>query len=276
MTNNAARDKYVDLSSHDAANSQTTISTRRRHSDSFYGFIFQSPTHSRPTPRIAALKLERSSKSATEVRMEAIKEALVQYGAAIGRIKDAGGWASLAFASSGVYRFCNHRTKLALTRMGGNGERDISLVPLCNVPSYSGRFYFFQFIDESTWDRDIFGDEDPRRVLDIWIRILSGDAICINPITCRSIAADLERGTTIGEYVGYITTGIEGMDVMVADSQERPYQIYQGHMGLSLFLAVSLLTLSLLSTTLTTTGSSLTRNAYVVKLVAATPDRAAD
>ncbi|KAL2372679.1 hypothetical protein RJZ57_002843 [Blastomyces gilchristii] len=77
MTNNAARDKYVDLSSHDAANSQTTISTRRRHypADSFYGFIFQSPTHSRPTPRIAALKLERSSKSATEVRMEAIKEA---------------------------------------------------------------------------------------------------------------------------------------------------------------------------------------------------------
>ncbi|EEQ91890.2 SET domain-containing protein [Blastomyces dermatitidis ER-3] len=61
----------------------------------------------------------------------------------------------------------SHWTKLALTRMGGNGERDISL--------------------------------------------------------------DLERRTTIGEYVGYITTGIEGMDVMVADSQERPYQIYQGH-----------------------------------------------
>ncbi|KAK2800028.1 hypothetical protein FQN50_008267 [Emmonsiellopsis sp. PD_5] len=73
--------------------------------------------------RIAAIKLERPSKSITEVRMDAVKEACstlqwkekeLRNKLSIWRgyreIKDAGGWASLAFASSGVYRFCKYRT----------------------------------------------------------------------------------------------------------------------------------------------------------------------
>ena len=42
---------------------------------------------------------------------------------------------------------------------------------------------------------------------------------------------NLERGYAIGEFVGYVTNGISGMDVMVAGTSDKPYQIYQGEMG---------------------------------------------
>lgn len=42
---------------------------------------------------------------------------------------------------------------------------------------------------------------------------------------------NFDRGTAIAEFIGLITAGIEGRDVMVGGSTHRSYQIYQGHMG---------------------------------------------
>ncbi|KAI9375784.1 hypothetical protein BJX61DRAFT_493067 [Aspergillus egyptiacus] len=74
--------------------------------------------------RTAVLRLERPALSKTEARMLALKEACtvlhwkekdLRNRMAIWRgykeIKDAGGWASLIFASAGVYRFCKYRTE---------------------------------------------------------------------------------------------------------------------------------------------------------------------
>ncbi|PGG95354.1 hypothetical protein GX51_08270 [Blastomyces parvus] len=268
--------------------------------------------------RIAALKLERPSKSATEVRMDAIKEAcsILQWKEkelrnklAIWRgyreIKDAGGWASLAFASSGVYRFCKYRSGFddaflsRLQQLRGSfevaadtlhpewrqlleviGQRSplqytghphewvvtengTSALPLsATYPHIPGDFVF-QFIDESTCDRDVFGAEDPRQVPDLDPHTCrqchqhQSDNVQLNRCMCFPslygnpksppplqifqtkngknngvlTRCELERGTAIGEFVGYITRGIEGMDVMVGGSHERPYQIYQGQMG---------------------------------------------
>lgn len=45
---------------------------------------------------------------------------------------------------------------------------------------------------------------------------------------------DFRRGTAIGEFVGLITKGMDGIDVMQGGNVENPYQIYQGHIGLAL------------------------------------------
>jgi hypothetical protein len=37
----------------------------------------------------------------------------------------------------------------------------------------------------------------------------------------------------IGEFVGLVTKGIEGLDVMVGGYRERTYQIFQGQIGQS-------------------------------------------
>ncbi|OJJ88953.1 uncharacterized protein ASPGLDRAFT_138998 [Aspergillus glaucus CBS 516.65] len=73
--------------------------------------------------RIAVIRLENPNYSSTEARMTALKEACavlnwkekdLRNRMAIWRgykdIKDAGGWASLIFTSTGVYRFCKYRT----------------------------------------------------------------------------------------------------------------------------------------------------------------------
>ncbi|OAX80962.1 hypothetical protein ACJ72_04700 [Emergomyces africanus] len=268
--------------------------------------------------RIAALKLERPSKSSTEVRMDAIKEAcsILQWKEkelrnklAIWRgyraIKEAGGWASLAFASSGVYRFCKYRTgfddtfisrlqqlrhsfEITADTLHPEWRQLLSVIGQQTPPRYTGHphewvvteigtgalplsatyahisgDFIYEFIEESLWDRDIFGAEDPRRVVNTdphtcqECHQYQSDNVKINRCMCfpflygnpRSppplqifqttngrnngvvTRCDLERGTAIGEFVGYITTGIEGMDVMIAGSQERQYQIYQGQMG---------------------------------------------
>ncbi|KAL2803422.1 hypothetical protein BJX63DRAFT_67995 [Aspergillus granulosus] len=74
--------------------------------------------------RTAVLRFDKPILSNREARMIALKEACVVLGwrekdlrnrMAIWRgykeIKDAGGWASLIFASAGVYRFCKYRTE---------------------------------------------------------------------------------------------------------------------------------------------------------------------
>lgn len=40
-----------------------------------------------------------------------------------------------------------------------------------------------------------------------------------------------ERGTAIGEFVGLVTKGIEGVDVMMGGNGDIQYQIYQGRLG---------------------------------------------
>jgi ATP-dependent RNA helicase DDX49/DBP8 len=40
-----------------------------------------------------------------------------------------------------------------------------------------------------------------------------------------------ERGTAIGEVVGLVTRGIDGVDVMNSSTSVRQYQIWQGHQG---------------------------------------------
>ncbi|KAL8880266.1 MAG: hypothetical protein Q9198_002292 [Flavoplaca austrocitrina] len=40
-----------------------------------------------------------------------------------------------------------------------------------------------------------------------------------------------ERGTAIGEFVGLVTKGIEGVDVMMGGHGDTQYQIYQGRLG---------------------------------------------
>ncbi|KAL8979653.1 MAG: hypothetical protein Q9205_005065 [Flavoplaca limonia] len=40
-----------------------------------------------------------------------------------------------------------------------------------------------------------------------------------------------ERGTAIGEFVGLVTKGIEGVDVMMGGHGDTQFQIYQGRMG---------------------------------------------
>lgn len=44
-------------------------------------------------------------------------------------------------------------------------------------------------------------------------------------------AQNFDRGAAIGEFVGLITNGISGVDVMVGGTKGRTYQIYQGEMG---------------------------------------------
>ncbi|KAK2782281.1 hypothetical protein FQN53_000097 [Emmonsiellopsis sp. PD_33] len=267
--------------------------------------------------RITAIKLERPSKSITEVRMDAVKEACstlqwkekeLRNKLSIWRgyreIKDAGGWASLAFASSGVYRFCKYRTgfdeafisrlrqlkssfevaadtlhpewrQLLLVIGQGsppvyvghpnewvitNGEMAMPLA--ATYPHIPGDFVY-QFIEECVLDRDTFGAHDPRLVPDIdpskclECSQYQSDHVQTNRCMCfPSLYGNpksppplqifqtttgknngvitrcaLERGTAIGEFIGYITNGVRGVDVMVGGSPQRLYQIYQGQMG---------------------------------------------
>ncbi len=40
-----------------------------------------------------------------------------------------------------------------------------------------------------------------------------------------------DRGVAVGEFVGLITKGVQGVDVMMGGQGEKAYQIYQGRMG---------------------------------------------
>jgi len=45
------------------------------------------------------------------------------------------------------------------------------------------------------------------------------------------VEQNFDRGTVIGEFIGLITNGIEGVDVMLGGTRTRSYQILQGQMG---------------------------------------------
>ncbi|GFF39863.1 SET domain-containing protein SNOG_11806 [Aspergillus udagawae] len=123
--------------------------------------------------------------------------------------------------------------------------------------------FHYRFIDECVLDTTVFGEEDPRRVPDLDPDICQvceskqADDVEQNQCSCfpalfggvkgpapvqifstasgknNGVVArvNFERGAAIGEFVGLITNGISGVDVMVGGTKGRTYQIYQGEMG---------------------------------------------
>ncbi|EEP80192.1 conserved hypothetical protein [Uncinocarpus reesii 1704] len=267
--------------------------------------------------RLKSIRLERPTSSASETRITALKEACSALGwgekelrnkMAIWRgykeIKDAGGWASLVFASSGVYRFCKYRTRrddglasrlqqlrpaveLAADTLHPQWRELLNVIGQESATLYNGHPHewvimpnrsvqhisltyrhiqaevLFKFIDESIIDRGLFGDSDPRYTPGIDPNTcqvcgqLQSDDTTLNRCACfpalfgaprkpvpiqifhttngknNGVVArcDHERGAAIAEFVGLITNGIEGLDVMAGGSKTRGYQIFQGQMG---------------------------------------------
>ncbi|KAH3403446.1 hypothetical protein KXV40_003605 [Aspergillus fumigatus] len=123
--------------------------------------------------------------------------------------------------------------------------------------------FVYRFIDECVLDTTVFGEEDPRRVPDLDPDICQvckskqADDVEQNQCSCfpalfggvkgpapvqifstasgknNGVVArvNFDRGAAIGEFVGLITNGISGVDVMVGGTKSRTYQIYQGEMG---------------------------------------------
>ncbi|KAH8428475.1 SET domain-containing protein [Aspergillus melleus] len=270
--------------------------------------------------RIAVIRLQNQNLSITESRMIALKEACavlkwkeknLRNRIAIWRgykeIKDAGGWASLIFASVGVYRFCKYRTgfgeglstrlrhikcslELAADTLHPEWRDLLQVIGQVEAPRYCGHphewvtvagepavpiastyahlnlpnGFQYQFIDECVIDYTVFGTDDPRQVPGLdpetcpVCKQRQSDEIEKNQCTCfptllggirDSIPVQLfhttsgknngvvartsiDRGTAIGEFIGLITNGISGMDVMQGGSHKKQtYQIYQGQMG---------------------------------------------
>ncbi|PLB54686.1 SET domain-containing protein [Aspergillus steynii IBT 23096] len=269
--------------------------------------------------RIAVIRLQNPNFSITEARMIALKEACavlnwkdkdLRNRIAIWRgykdIKDAGGWASLIFASAGVYRFCKYRTGFGegfstrlrhircslevaadtlhpewrdllqvidqgeARRYHGHPHEWVTVtgapaVPLASTYAHLDLPHGFQyrFIDECAIDAAAFTD-DPRHMPSLdpetcpVCKQRQSDEIEKNQCACfpslfggirgpvpmqlfhttsgknNGVVArtTIERGTAIGEFIGLVTSGICGVDVMQGGSHKtRTYQIYQGQMG---------------------------------------------
>lgn len=267
--------------------------------------------------RIVAVQLEQGILSTTEARMTALREACavlkltekdMRNRLAIWRgykeIKDAGGWASLVFSGSGVYRFCKYRIgfdegltqQLEHMRHGLEVAAD-TLHPgwreLLGVVGQESRLHYaghphewvifgdtpaaplrstyrhlqwdagFQFVDECVIDQAVFRGCDPRRMPEIDPTICptcqqqQSDDVRVNRCTCfptlfgglkiqpavqifntgnaknNGVLARLEfpRGTAVGEFIGLVTSGLEGVDVMIGGSPDKSYQVYQGKFG---------------------------------------------
>ncbi|KAJ5111404.1 SET domain-containing protein [Penicillium argentinense] len=123
--------------------------------------------------------------------------------------------------------------------------------------------FAYQFVEDCVIDQDVFGSEDPRRdpgldpdLCQICKEKQSDNATsnccscfpnifgcvrCPSPVQIFHTATGknngvvarcpFERGMAIAEFVGFITLGIDGLDVMAGGTPERPYQIFQGNLG---------------------------------------------
>ncbi|KUM55967.1 hypothetical protein ACN42_g11266 [Penicillium freii] len=121
----------------------------------------------------------------------------------------------------------------------------------------------YQFVNDCVIDHSVFGGDDPRRGQEIdpdvcqlckeqqTDDVMSNHCSCFStlfggvryppPVQLYNTASgknngviarcEFDRGTAIAEFVGLVTRGIEGVDVMMGGSPERPYQIFQGQMG---------------------------------------------
>ncbi|KAL8922325.1 MAG: hypothetical protein Q9172_003617 [Xanthocarpia lactea] len=219
-------------------------------------------------------------------------------------VRDAGGWASLVFSGSGIYRTCKYRIGFA----DGLMQRLARLRPAIEVaadtvhpawrqllapigqdtqPKYTGHphdwvvnadravlplsstywqwdpEFAFEHVKECIID-DCWPSGDPRRVYtgDIYICSECGYEQSDDPLKSKCLCfpslfaatgpvsapvqvercplgknnglfarCAFERGTAVGEFVGLVTKGIEGLDVMMSGSGDHQYQIYQRRVG---------------------------------------------
>ncbi|OQD79916.1 hypothetical protein PENANT_c042G05096 [Penicillium antarcticum] len=270
--------------------------------------------------RIASIRLEYPSYTNAEARMAALKEACttltwhekelrnrMAIWSGYKKIKDSGGWASLIFAGSGIYRICKYRIGFdnglipRLHHIASSlevaadtlhpGWRDLLRVICQNGPCrYSGHphewvtvetgpalplratyshltlpnGFSYQFVDDCVIDENVFGGDDPRRGLQIdpdicqlcqekqTDDVVSNHCSCFStlfggvryppPVQLYSTASGknngviarckgFDRGVAIAEFVGIVTRGIDGLDVMMGGTPDQPYQIFQGQMG---------------------------------------------
>ncbi|KAJ5926267.1 SET domain-containing protein [Penicillium verrucosum] len=269
--------------------------------------------------RIASIRLERPTYTNAEARMAALKEACstlmwhekeLRNKMAVWRgykeIKDSGGWASLIFAGSGIYRVCKYRIGFdtglmsRLRRIASSLEVAADTLhpswrDLLRVISQNGACRYFghphewvtldtgpalplkatyphltlpngfnyQFVNDCVIDHNVFGGDDPRRGQNVdpdicqlckekqTDDVISNHCSCFRPLfggvrypppvqlyntaggKNNGVIArcEFDRGTAIAEFVGLVTKGIEGQDVMIGGSSERPYQVFQGQMG---------------------------------------------
>ncbi|CRL28815.1 SET domain [Penicillium camemberti] len=269
--------------------------------------------------RIASIRLEFPSYTNAEARIAALKEACItltwhekelRNRMAVWRgykeIKDSGGWASLIFAGSGIYRVCKYKIGFdnglmsRLRHIASSlevaadtlhpGWRDLLRVVSQNGSCrYSGHphewvtldtgpalplkttyrhltlpnGFNYKFVNDCVIDPSVFGGDDPRRGQEIdpdicrlckeqqTDDVISNHCSCFSalfggvryppPVQLYNTASgknngviarcEFDRGTAIAEFVGLVTQGIEGLDVMMGGSPERPYQVFQGQMG---------------------------------------------
>ncbi|KAF5872145.1 uncharacterized protein Bfra_005499 [Botrytis fragariae] len=219
-------------------------------------------------------------------------------------IKDAGGWACLAFAGSGIYRLCKYRVgfeknlttrlerlqsslEVAADTIHPEWRKLLKFIGIESQSAYTGHphdwvvcdtakpvtlkstymqwdpDFEFSHLEESVMDQAAWGIEDPRMVENsstVSCRdcgCLQSNNSSINECRCfpelygcckasppvqvfrtplgmnNGVIARCEfaRGSAIGEFIGLVTKGMEGKDLMQSKSTENQYQIYQGRMG---------------------------------------------
>ncbi|CEL08104.1 hypothetical protein ASPCAL11257 [Aspergillus calidoustus] len=135
--------------------------------------------------------------------------------------------------------------------------------PLRSTYAFLGKELVFEFVDDCVIDRATFGAGDPRRILQAEPDMCAqcqqkqSDDVQLNRCSCfpnlfgcvrlpppvqifrtgnaknNGVVArlDFERGAAVGEFVGLVTAGIDGVDVMVGEASGQSYQIFQGQMG---------------------------------------------
>lgn len=267
--------------------------------------------------RIRVIADENRQLSTTEARMTGLGEACSALGwtekelrnrMTIWRgyhdIKEAGGWASLVFAGSGIYSICKYRigfqdglmqrlSKLQasievaadtlhpawrqlLAAVDHSTDRrytghphdwvvsaDKAALPLASTYQQWDPEFSFEHLNECILDT-CWGGRDPRRVHigDTYACSECGeqqsDELETNKCGCFQFLiagsghipapvqvgrcprgknnglfarCSFERGTAIGEFVGLVTKGIKGMDVMMGGHGDGEYQIFQRRFG---------------------------------------------
>ncbi|KGO64372.1 hypothetical protein PITC_022710 [Penicillium italicum] len=220
--------------------------------------------------RIASIRLECPSYTNAEARVAALKEAcstLAWHEKELrNRILEAAtdtlhpGWRDLlrVVSQNAFCRYAGHPHEWVTVDTG-------PALPLKSTYSHLKlpNGFDYQFVDDCVIDHNVFGGDDPRRRLEIDPDIcqlckeqqtddvisnrcscfpaLFGGVRCSLPVQLYHTASgknngviarcEFERGTAIAEFVGLVTQGIEGLDVMIGGSPERPYQVFQGQMG---------------------------------------------
>ncbi|KAK2766086.1 hypothetical protein FQN54_007601 [Arachnomyces sp. PD_36] len=218
--------------------------------------------------RILAVKQDNPAKSSTEANMEALKEACSVFGWSEKELRNKlfevaadtlhPEWRQLLEVigqrSVPLYHGHPHSWVISSNKLP---------LQLCSTYTHTEEEFNFQFIEESVLDRRIWDSDDPRRESSIDLKLClecglyQSEDIKSNKCRCFSslygnprspvpiqicnlpngknngviACVDFARGTAIGEFVGFITKNLDGVDVMIGGSPENQYQIFQGQMG---------------------------------------------